>query len=92
MGDFGIVGALGYNITATIEIVSVPFEGITEPKDSFNVPINRVLEIQNGIYWRFFMPGQSTIQNNIARMSRTMNIEGNIFDIGHCSGGEFPFS
>jgi len=90
MGDFCIVGAAGFNITATIEIASVPFEGITQPKDSFNVPINRVLEIQNGIYWRFFMPGQSTIQNNMAYMTKTMNADGNIFDIGHCSGGEFP--
>ena len=56
-GDFCIVGKTGFNITATIEIVSVPFEGITEPKDSFNVPVNRVLEIQNGIYWRFLDQG-----------------------------------
>ena len=89
-GDFCIVGKAGFNITATIEIVSVPFEGITEPKDSFNIPVNRVLEIQNGIYWKFFRPGQSTIQNNMAYMTKTMDTDGNIFDIGHCSGIEFP--
>ena len=92
IGDFCIVGAASFNITASIEIVSVPFEGITQLQDTNLNPFNRIREIQNGIYWRFFRPGYATIQNNMAYLKRTMNTDGNIFDLGHCSGGEFPLT
>lgn len=74
-GDFGIFGAGGFTITATLEIVSVPFEGITEPKDGYGEPLNRVGKVQNGIYWRYFTPPPNPmLQRNLAYLSGISNI------------------
>jgi len=90
-GDFRIVGASGYDITATMEVVSAPFEGLTDPKPLYVDPVNRVGQIQNGCYWRFYeTQAGSPLKTNIAYLSRTFNANGNIFDLGHCSGIEFP--
>ncbi|MBN1634334.1 MAG: hypothetical protein JW917_09235, partial [Ignavibacteria bacterium] len=92
-GDLGIVGNPNYTITAAIEIVSVPFEGITNPKSGYGEPLNRVGKVQNGIYWRFFQQSPNPLlEYDMAYLCKTEKTYGMIFDIGHCSGTEFPES
>ncbi len=94
-GDLGIFGKFGYRISATMEVVSAPFEGITAPKVNY-IPYNRVEQIQNGASWRFFNTDNTVITRQIAYVTGFK--EGNeptvdesaFLDFGHCSGEEYP--
>ena len=88
-GDLRVTGTPGYTITATMKIASVPFEGITNPKPDF-YQYNRVNKIQNGTIWRYFESLTSKREEFIDLLTNTGNTNGNLLDIGHCSGREFP--
>lgn len=93
-GDFGITGQLGYNTYAIIEAVSVPFEGITRPQTEY-IQFNRMFQIQNGAYWRFFTNSNSHIEGNVAYITGSAINPGTsstFLDLGHCSGYEYPNS
>ena len=93
-GDFGICRQPEFTIYATVKAVSIPFEGITSPKPGYEYPLNRVGQIQNGAYWRFYQNGNNpTINRNIAYITKIGNDEGNInpfMDFGHCAAKEYP--
>jgi hypothetical protein len=90
-GDLGICRKTGYNISAIMEASSVPFEGITYPKSEY-YSYNRVDQIQNGVYWRFYI-NYPVLKRNIAYISGIDENTGNdnaFLDFGHCSGHEYP--
>ena len=95
-GDLGICRSIGHNIYVKMETASAPFEGITSPKPGSGEPLNRVGQIQNGAYWRFYQINNApTILRNIAYITGIdqNGLNNNAFmDFGHCAGKEYPQS
>jgi hypothetical protein len=96
----GLSGDMGFKMSAnsnykmqvTMTCASIPFEGLTNPRDIFR-PFNRVGKIQNGSIWRFFI-SQGTLgaERNIYKISSNIINYGEVFDLMHSSGSEYEAS
>ncbi len=93
-GDMGfkMLANNNYTMQVTMTCVSIPFEGLTNPRDQFK-PYNRVGKVQNGSIWRFFTD-QNTLgaERNIYKISSNMLNYNDVFDLMHSSGSEFEAS
>jgi hypothetical protein len=91
-GDLGFQRTPGYNISTIMEAASVPFEGITNPKFGFGDPLNRVGQIQNGAYYRFYSTQNTHKKSQIAYITGIDEgiSSGFYIDLAHCSGNEEP--
>lgn len=93
-GDMGfkMFAGLNYKMQVTLTCVSIPFEGLTNPRDPYR-PFNRVGKVQNGSIWRFFT-NYNTLgaERNIYKISSNMLNYNQVFDLMHSSGSEFEGS
>ena len=74
-GDMGFKMSANsnYKMQVTMTCASIPFEGLTNPRNQFK-PFNRVGKVQNGSIWRFFS-SQGTIgaERNIYKISSNIH-------------------
>ena len=71
-----------------METISLSFEGITQ--NPTYQQYNRYGNIQNGSYWRFFTSQSEKIEYQISFIQKSGNLSGNVLDLGHVNGAEFP--
>ena len=94
-GDLRILSdATSGTCTATMEIVSMPYEGIAESSKTFH-QYNRIGEIYNGISHRIYQNGGSLFKAYplyYKQGTLSMPSVGAVLSLGHCSVGELPDS
>lgn len=93
----GLSGDMGFKLSAnssykmqvTMTCASIPFEGLTNPRNRFR-PFNRVGKVQNGSIWRLFS-SQGTLgaERNIYKISSNELSNNEVFDLMHSSGSEY---